>query len=65
MFRKGDMLYFVNGCFRKGDMLYSVNGCSMGEMSLLDVYQMFRSLPSGPIRIRAARHETGYVQVKV
>ncbi|XP_025077158.1 uncharacterized protein LOC112553889 isoform X2 [Pomacea canaliculata] len=51
-----------DGRLRKGDVLYSVNGRSLGEMSLLDAYQLFRTLPPGPIRIRAARHETAYVQ---
>lgn len=51
-----------DGRLRKGDLLHSVNGRSMGEMSLLDAYQLFRSLPPGPIRIRATRYDTGYVQ---
>ena len=48
---------------RKGDILYSVNGRSLADLSLLDAFQLFRSLPPGPIRIRGARLQSAYVQV--
>ncbi|KAL8601185.1 hypothetical protein ACOMHN_002992 [Nucella lapillus] len=51
-----------DGRLQRGDMLYSVNGRWLADMSLLDMFQLFRSLPPGPVRIRAARVTTTCMQ---
>ncbi|WAR00558.1 PDZD2-like protein [Mya arenaria] len=45
-----------DGRLRKGDMIVSVNGRSMTNMTLLDAYQLFRNLPSGPVHITLRRN---------
>lgn len=41
--------------FRKGDCLLSVNGVELKDFTLLDAYELFRTLPPGPVHVIAIR----------